>query len=66
MVDRALFDQPGLVEFSIKMLGQLVVLSRRRAPEVVERKRKSPIDVGLDGVLLVAEVTDILPGGERA
>jgi hypothetical protein len=33
---------------------------------VVERKSKPPIDVGLDSVLFVAELPDVLPSRERA
>src|SRR5262245_18517053 len=49
-----LLDQPGRIEAPIEVLGQSVILRRRRATEVIEGQGKSAVDLGLNGMLLVA------------
>jgi hypothetical protein len=48
------------------MLSQIAILMRRRSSEIVERQSKSPIDIRLEGVLLITELSNILSSGERA
>src|SRR5271168_3314754 len=66
LADRPLLDQTSLVEPAIEMLSQLAILMRRRSSEIVERQSKSPIDIRLEGVLLITELSNILSSGERA
>src|ERR1700683_3881941 len=37
-------DETGIVEAVVEMIGQLAVLRRRAAPEIVERQREIAID----------------------
>src|SRR5271163_1763433 len=66
LADRPLLDQTSLVEPTIEMLSQFAILVRRRSSEMVERQSKSPIDIRLEGVLLIKELSNTLSSGERA
>ncbi len=59
---RPLLDEAGVVEAVVEMVGQLVVLRRRAAAEIIEAEREITVDLRLDLVLLPAIVSDRQPG----
>src|SRR5271170_7602842 len=66
LADRPFLDQTSLVELIIEMLSERTILMRRRSSEIVERQTKSQIDIRLEGVLLITELSNILSSGECA
>ncbi|MHC2424351.1 hypothetical protein ACVIST_001096 [Bradyrhizobium elkanii] len=62
----ACFDQPGVIEPTIEVLRQRMIVRRAGAAEMIEGEAEAPVDVGLDGVLRGAERADILSGLDGA